>query len=716
MRLNRRDFVRAGALLTALPALPSWVRGAASLAQSDSATREMEAIRDRFLRAMTPANVQEIAATAERDARALPPNGQWPTVDYQDQSRSQWKTTQHLLNILTMSIAYCAAEFAEPQKSTLRDKIDLALQWWFTHDPHNPNWWHNEIGVPKFLGTIALFMGDGIDDASRSRVIEMMKRADWTRWTGQNLVWGTQIQILRGILAHEPQTVAQAYARMYDEIRIGPPAGEGIMPDFSFHQHGSQLYSGGYGLNFANDVGGFLGFAWGTSHQISADKMQIYTRYVLDGEAWMTRGDVFDYSACGREITRKGKLASPPDVDRATVANPAAAFHLADTAAHLGGMDVPRRDEFSNFSARLRSAGNARPLTGNRHFWCSDYMTHQRPDFFTSVRMFSTRTLNAELVNSEGKQSHHLADGCTYIYRRGDEYRDIFPAWNWSQVPGTTAEQMDLLKDGGGNPRYKTDAEFVGGVSDGNCGVAAQQLHRDTLRVKKMWMMFEDGFIALGSDINCDSDREVVTTLNQCLLRGDVRETSETVIHDEVGYDIAAGPGRRLFHGPQTGRWSDIGVGSDQPLTQQIFRLWLEHGVRPKNAGYAYVVYPVAARLTKSPAPRVLANTSEVQAAYVPSSKLTGAAFWAAGSLDNGEKLTFSTDAPCLLLIQELAGKFRVSASNPVNRALKFTVTVNRKLRGENASATKQGTSIGFDLPGDALAGSTIVRELDVAT
>ena len=31
-------------------------------------------------------------------------------------------------------------------------------------------------------------------------------------------------------------------------------------------------------------------------------------------------------------------------------------------------------------------------------------------------------------------------DGCTFVYRSGDEYRDIFPVWDWSKVPGTTAD------------------------------------------------------------------------------------------------------------------------------------------------------------------------------------------------------------------------------------------------------------------------------------
>ena len=69
---------------------------------------------------------------------------------------------------------------------------------------------------------------------------------------------------MRGILDNNEQTIADAYARMYQEVRVEKPTGEGIMPDASFHQHGSQFYSGGYGLNFANDVGRFVAYSWAT--------------------------------------------------------------------------------------------------------------------------------------------------------------------------------------------------------------------------------------------------------------------------------------------------------------------------------------------------------------------------------------------------------------------------------------------------------------------
>jgi hypothetical protein len=62
---------------------------------------------------------------------------------------------------------------------------------------------------------------------------------------------------------------------MYQEIKFVGPTEEGIQQDDSFHQHGVQLYNRGYGLNYADDVGRFFAFAWGTHFLIPADRMAL---------------------------------------------------------------------------------------------------------------------------------------------------------------------------------------------------------------------------------------------------------------------------------------------------------------------------------------------------------------------------------------------------------------------------------------------------------
>jgi chondroitin AC lyase len=644
----------------------------------------MNTIRDRFIAAVVPREGEtgrNFQRAAHQIAESQQPDGSWNDIDYADKARSVWKSNKHLNNLLQMAKANAAAPDAKLKDATIK-----GLAWWLKNDPHNPNWWHNEIGVPQLLGETAMVMGDDLPGDQRAGVIDIMKRSVWTKWTGQNLVWGVGNQIVRGILEHNEQTVADAYARMYEEIRVEKPQAEGIMPDASFHQHGSQFYSGGYGLAFANDVGRFVAYAWGTQFQIPPEKMQIYTRFMLDGEQWMVRGSTFDYSATGREITRKGKTAVPRDWMNGPVTPVGAGYGLGTVVSALSQLDFPRRDQFDQFAKRLHGDADAAALSGNRYYWCSDYMAHQRPGFLVSVRMFSSRLFNSELVNDEGKKSHHLADGCTLIYRSGDEYRDIFPVWDWNKVPGTTAERGELEK--GGN-HIKAKSDFVGGVSDGTYGVCVQDLQRGKLTAHKFWMMLDNGFVALGAGINCDSDNPMVTSINQCILHGDVSKTDHSVSHDGFTYVIPAPQHWNLTTGAQTGKWSDIGTGSSEPVTMNVFNLSIDHGPHPTNASYNYFVF---AGEDHSSDIKIVSNTPALQAVAKGKLKLLGIAFWKEGKLET-DASAVEVDQPCLVLVRDK----QVSVSNPRNQPL----TVHLIIDGE---------AMTFDLPGGADAGSTATR------
>jgi chondroitin AC lyase len=106
-------------------------------------------------------------------------------------------------------------------------------------------------------------------------------------------------------------------------------------------------------------------------------------------------------------------------------------------------------------------------------FWRSEYYSHQRPHYFASVRMYSSRTFNVDKPhNSEGIKNHHLGDGANFISRSGLEYKDIYPVYDWQKIPGTTVVQKPSLP----SPDEITKAgqtDFVGGVTDGMYGAAA---------------------------------------------------------------------------------------------------------------------------------------------------------------------------------------------------------------------------------------------------
>src|SRR5205823_1466953 len=131
---------------------------------------------------------------------------------------------------------------------------------------------------------------------------------------------------------------------------------------------------------FTIDSTRFLMLAHDTPFAMPQDKRAILTSYVLDGQQWMIRGNQWDYGVEGRELVRPTKNAGG----------------LQAPLNALAALSGPRQDEFAAFAARLRGDASAPPLSGNRHYWCSDYMVHQRPAYFTSARMYSSRLFNTD--------------------------------------------------------------------------------------------------------------------------------------------------------------------------------------------------------------------------------------------------------------------------------------------------------------------------------
>src|ERR1051326_4284508 len=168
MAIPRRDFLQIALSALAYPGLAGHSRllvgsfttcgraffESARAPTPPSEVPELMLIRDRMIRALEPTDgieAQNIAHIASRLAVSLSPDGRWPDIDYNDQSRSEWKVASHLLNLLRMAAAYRIGAGAGRPNAALKQKITAALRWWLEADPQNPNWWHNQIGTPKLL-------------------------------------------------------------------------------------------------------------------------------------------------------------------------------------------------------------------------------------------------------------------------------------------------------------------------------------------------------------------------------------------------------------------------------------------------------------------------------------------------------------------------------------------------------------------------------------
>jgi chondroitin AC lyase len=699
---------------TAASLLATILLGAATtLSKAQGATMpttDLTTVKQRICDSVLSArDKKKITDQARTNMTSLGPNGTWKEVNYKDKTQSSWGPVGHLKRLIDMAVAYRRPKNALAGNAALKAAILKALDHWLVKDYHNSNWWWEQIGVPMRIGKVLVLMEKDLTPRQLAAGVKIMKRSKIGR-TGQNLVWLASNQAVWACLVGDDKAAAFAFKRIWQEIRIVPGAGEGVKADCSFWQHDRCFYSGGYGLDFSRDSANFAWLARGTRFAAPPSKVKIISAYLLDGQQWMVRGGTFDYSSTGRALSRP-------------YWGPGQFLWLVGACRQMIEVDAERRAELTAFLDRLEN-GPAKakvPFSGNRHFWKSDFMTHHRKDWYASAHMYSTRIDNTDFPHmGEGRLNHHIADGVTFVMRRGDEYEHIFPVWNWRRLPGITSEQ-----DGPqGKVRVSGRRSFVGGVSDGEFGLAVMDFARGKLRLKKSWFFFDREFVALGAGITCDSDNQVVTSVNQCHLKSEVLGGGKKLPkgthklagptwahHDGVGYLFPEKTAATLRAGKQTGSWYRIHPASPKTKVElEVFSLWIDHGKKPKGARYAYIVAPGVATkempaYARDPGVEVLRNTTSLQAVQHKKLRILAAAFYKPGKLSTTEGLTVSVDQPCLLLLREDKKGLRASLSNPRNQKLTVNLTVAHK----GAAAVERK----FDLPGGEKAGSSLNVELN---
>lgn len=668
------------------------------------AADDLETIRSRVMAPLLSApDTKSVGNMIE----SMKPDGTWADIDYSNKSRSAWPIPAHLSRVAVLTRAYRAHKSALHGDREVLAAALTGLDAWLRLDPQNPNWWWNQIGVPRTLLPIMLLLDVELSEAQREGGLKILRRSK-IGMTGQNLVWVTDVTAGRGLLENDAELVAKAYRRIAEEIRVS--MGEGIQPDFSFHQHGPCLYSHGYGAGFIVDCARIAVRVDGTAMAFPPEKIELLGHLILDGTQWMARGDATDFGAEGREITRKGQSTS----------------HLAGAANYMLMLKTGREEEFRALAARASGRPDAPPLVGNRHFWRADFMTHHRPKYYASARMHSKRLANTDgPANSEGLLSHHLADGCFVLMQTGREYRDIYGVWDWQKIPGTTVRQKPELK---GSPRRMGTTEFVGGVSDGTYGLAACNFSRGSIRAKKSWFFLDNEIVCLGEGIHGDPGGEIVTTLNQCYLQGNVvlstadstkvldrgvhtSEAPQWVWHDSVAYVFLEPAKLRLQNDAKSGSWyASSHSHPDRQETRDLFTAWIEHGTEPQGATYEYVVVPgidrdETARYVADMPVRVLANHESHQAVVHDQLGLLGAAFYKPGKIEVRPGLTIEVDTPCLLLAREASAKLQLTLANPENKGAEVSVVV---------SSGGSNQTIVIPLPDGPHAGSSLTKTISL--
>jgi len=694
-----------------------------------SAVSDLELLRRKVIaELMTPSikenQVRELIAAIKSD-------GTWPGINYTDVSNTGFQHRIHLSNMVEMSRAYKKKGSKLKGDPKLKKVIYASLDYWLANDFICENWWWNQIGTPNLLVSMLLIMDTDLTKEQISKTLPMVGRA-YLNATGARPS-GDRIKIA-GILAktllfkHDEVQFNEVIRVIEGEIKFA--TGRGMQYDYSFHHRVDRVNNTlSYGTGYADAFAEWAALVAGTKYQFSAPSLHLLTDYYLDGICkMMVNGKYIDPGSMNRDITRQ-------DANHT--------FGTSTIERLLMATDY-RKNELETIKKIRQGESLTAPLHAT-FFWQSEYFTIQRPDFFTSVRMYSDRDYNMEQpYNGEGLMNHHRGDGTNYISRTGDEYKDIAPVYDWQKIPGATVVQKSELPSEK-EIQKKGLTDFVGAATDGTLGVVAFNFRspHDPLEAKKAWFFFEKEYVCLGAGISSDSKFPVATTINQCLLKDGllVKANNQTsnlnkgnrelkdvqwVWHDGIAYIFPQPVSLNLSNQSETGSWYKINHQSDSPkeeVSKEVFKLWLNHGTKPDNVTYQYIVVPSIKvnELANLPDRQIviLANSPEMQAVVHAGLNVCEVVFYQAGQIEIAAGLKVGMESPGVAVFKTDGSKIKaITVADPSRKLSRIHLRINAKIdkKGANFSSTwndaKGINEIAIDLPQTVYAGKSVTVEL----
>ncbi len=698
-------------------------------------SNDLETLRKRVILELMAPTVDRLAI--EELNRTINKDGSWPGIDYEDVSNTGFQHSRHLANIVNLSHAYNKSHTKHYQDKETGKNIEKALDFWFENDFICDNWWWNQIGVPDRMVAILLMMDESLSDKEKENAAPIVGRANLEASgarPGGDLIKIAGILGKYALFTRDEATLEKVIETMEGEIQFAVERGtpddtRGLQTDLSFHHRSDRVNNTlSYGRGYANAFSEWAAKIGGTKYQFSERAIHLLVDYYLDGICKMMAYATFpDLGAKNRSVSRQGALMP----------------HGIEIPKNLLMATDYRKEELLEI-IQIRNGRLKPDLTNSQFFWQSEYYSHQRPDYFTSVRMYSTRNRSMEQpYNDEGLKNHHLGEGSNFVYRTGAEYIDIFPLLDWQKIPGTTSVQSPEMP-AEEEIQQEGLTDFVGGLTDGRYGAAVFDFESpyNQLTAKKAWFFFDDEIVCLGAGITAEAEYPVATTLNQTWLLDDVTisrqgDSIQTlvkgehnlsdvnwIIHDHIGYLFTSPTPMKLRNQKASGSWFSINRQSDSPkreVSGDVFKLWMDHGVQPENASYQYLIVPYTDRLAiqdyqKELAIEILNNTSDIQAVSQKELGITQVIFHQPGKIQVSESLQLVAEHPCMVMLKMDGSSVKsISVADPSRKLERLNIQLNVELNENDAYKISKNEITGFselaiDLPtGDYAGQSTTI-------
>ena len=643
-------------------------------------------------------------------------DGAFGDVDYKATSSAAngtaWSPYLALDRLQAITVAYHKEGNALYHDEEVINKLNKAIVYWGKMNPSSSNWWENQIGVQLRFSRIALFMESIVSkDAMDIMLNKLLEKTPVKYGTGQNNLWFDQNYVYYAIITengtkHTNSTgfkkldlkeLVDDYLSYCLVVQTDDNTAEAVQVDNSFYMHGRQFYSNGYGMSMFRDMSFWIYMLRETSYAFEQDVIDLMADYMIDGTSWTIRGDIMELYLGYRSY----------DYD---VGYDNYAAEYIDPLKRMIESDPDRADEYQAILDNIQGKNTVNGKNGNYYMWRSGYASHMRDGYGVNIKMDSNQIIGGEW---RGSWSGYDKDGGQLIYWTssaastitvdGDEYTNVYPTYDWAHCPGTTTAAR-IVQDYANAGRFTNGTEHTIGVSNGKYGNTAYDMNKKGTQVKKGYFFFDDEFVALGSGINSTEGVNIHTTLNQCEAEDvnvggqSVAEGTKEQIYNtnwlyngKVGYVFLENTDVVVSNSVQTNNPSlwDEAKKNETPAT---FTAYLDHGLKPSNDSYAYIVVPnttagAVSQYAGNTPVTVIANNEKVQAVRHDGLKQTQINFYQAGSLEYKDGYIITVDQPCSIIIDESEDTRKISVA--VNdTAANQTVNVNLNYDNQETQTT----------------------------
>ncbi len=692
--------------------------------------------------------VSDYASTIQAD-------GSWSDINYADRVYTDWQPMYHLDRVILMTLAYSKQGSSWYGNTTLGNHIANALSIWYSKWPKSPDWYAHQVSASQKMAVILILMRAGATPLPAGVITNIMKMLDDTsNYGGGNYDRGAQYSqsqaynrvaiathwVYRACLKENAAMLRDAIDNgMYLHIPNNNYLNgrlEGLKADNAFSQHSPQLFIQGYGTGYLYDLTNIARFTRGTEYAIPESKLSILSRFARETYFNTFRRGISLYNTTGRFLSRPGELNNQwffGDPDRLAT-NLRLFGDPRRIAKNLKEIDPEHAGSYEVILARLN--GN-QPAGYDispsfTHYFCNEYSLYNSPAYTFDVRMASPRVNRCEHGNGENVLGYFLSDGGSSIHVDGDEYLEIFPVWQWNRIPGVTAPLKTPIPKPSSEWGTPGTSAFAGGVSDSTYGVTAYAYNDLNTTANKAWFFFGDEVVCLGANITSTALEEINTTLNQCLLKGDVfvndagtvstrpkgngltNGSPRWIWQNKVGYVFPSGGNVNFTNKTETGNWKTNNTTLYDPqysatISKNVFKLWINHGIKPSASGYAYIVVPGKSleemKAYNSDHLKIWVNSDTVQVIENTQRGTWNMVFYKTARFTNGN-FTIRPSAGCALMLKNAGtGNVNVVIADPAQASSKIrlrfvssTITTEKELECDMPSGTLKGSSKKFTI------------------